>query len=50
MISQNQTLGLIAMLEDLNSEITKYKKKTTNKLTPPPQKKNTKKQTWYAIK
>lgn len=46
MISQNQTLGLIAMLEDLNSEITKYKKKNqqTNK-TPPPKKKTTKKQT-----
>lgn len=41
MISQNQTLGLIAMLEDLNSEITKYKKKPTNKQnTTPPQKKN----------
>lgn len=40
MISQNQTLGLMAMLEDLNSEITKYKKKT-NKQTkhPPPKKK-----------
>lgn len=48
MISQNQTLGFIAMLEDLNSEITKLKK--TNKQTrhPPPQKKP-KKQTWYAI-
>lgn len=32
MISQNQTLGLMAMLEDLNSEITKLKK--NNK--PPP--------------
>lgn len=41
MISQNQTLGLIAMLEDLNSEITKYKKKPTNK-TPPPKKKTPK--------
>lgn len=50
MISQNQTLGLIAMLEDLNSEITKYKKKPTNKQNTPPQKKPTKKQTWYAIK
>lgn len=46
MISQNQTLGLIAMLEDLNSEITKYKKTTTNKQnTHPPKKKTTKKQT-----
>lgn len=40
MISQNQTLGLIAMLEDLNSEITKYKKKPTNKH--PPKKKHQK--------
>lgn len=46
MISQNQTLGLMAMLEDLNSEITKYKKKPTNKQNPPPpKKKHTKKQT-----
>lgn len=39
MISQNETLGLMAMLEDLNSEITKYKKKPTNKQNPPPPKK-----------
>lgn len=38
MISQNQTLGLMAMLEDLNSEITKYKKKPTNKQNTPPKK------------
>lgn len=43
MISQNQTLGLIAMLEDLNSEITKKKKKKpTNKQNTPPQKKTPK--------
>lgn len=41
MISQNQTLGLIAMLEDLNSEITKYKKKTNKQTKHPPLKKNT---------